>query len=213
MQIEWAVVQSAVTAVSGLAGVWLGGRLTWKREEARERERNMKEASYLAILVVAHLDRLATACLHVALDDGTEEGRPAGSGGCWALTVRTPVFDPLAFDVNWKSLPADLMYEILGMPFRIEQLENHVAGTWEFDDPPEYSEFFWARQGGYAELGLDVSDLARRLREYAALPHSPQEPGAWNRDDQLREQRDKVEQEREKYRPRSTPVPVPTLTS
>lgn len=213
MSVEWSLVQSVISAVSGLTGVWLGGRLTWKREEARERERNMKEASYLAILVVAHLDRLANACLHVALDDGTEEGRPAGTGGCWAPTVRAPVFDPLEFDVNWKALPADLMYDILGMPYRIERLEGHVAGVWEFDDAPEYSEFFWARQFGYSVLGLEVSDLARRLREYAALPESPQEPGVWNRDDQLREQRDRVEQERERYRTRSTPVPAPTHTS
>lgn len=63
MPIEWGVIQSAITASAGLLGVWLGGRLTWQREATREQERNLKEASYLAILVVAHLDRLANACL------------------------------------------------------------------------------------------------------------------------------------------------------
>jgi hypothetical protein len=72
------------------------------------------------------------------------------------------------------------------MPYRIEELDRHVDGTWEFDDPPEYRKFFGARQYGYAVLGLEVSQLVRRLREHAALPTPPQEPGGWNRDSLLR---------------------------
>lgn len=196
MQIEWGLIQSAISAAAGLTGVWLGGRLNWQREEARERARDTKEVSYLAILVVAHLERFANACVHVALDDGTEEGRPAGSGGCWAPTVRPPTFDPLSFDVNWKSLPADLMYDILGMPYRIEQLQQEIASVYEYDDPPDYGEYFWARQNGYSVLGLEFSELGRRLREHAYLPAPPDEPSSWNRDNQLRKQRDKVVSER-----------------
>jgi hypothetical protein len=202
--IEWGLIQSAISATAGLGGVWLGGQLTSKREEARESERIKKETIYLAIFVVAHLDRFANACLHVAFDDGTEEGRPAGNGGCYAPTVTPPTFDPLGLDVNWKVLSADLMYGILGLPYRIEQLQHHILGTWEFDSPPEYVEFFWARQHGYAVLGLEVSELAQRLREHAALPSAPREPGAWNRDDQLRELRDKITGERDAYERRTT---------
>ena len=84
MPFDFNSMQSAVPGAIGLIGVWLGGRLTWQRDEARKRARDMKEGSYLAILVVAHSDRFANACLDVALDDGTEEGRPAGTNGCWA---------------------------------------------------------------------------------------------------------------------------------
>ena len=196
MPIEWGLIQSAISATAGLTGVWLGGRLNWQREEARERARDTKEASYLAILVIAHLERFAYACLHVALDDGTEEGRPAGTGGCWAPTVTPPAFDPLSFDVNWKSLPADLMYDILGMPYRIERLQQEIGQVYEFDEPPDYGEYFWARQHGYAVLGLEFSALSQRLREYAGLPAHPDEPNSWSRDTQLRVQRDKVESER-----------------
>lgn len=201
MPIEWGVIQSAISASAGLVGVWLGGRLTWQREAKREMERNLKEASYLAILVVAHLDRLATACLHVAYDDGTEEGRPAGSGGCHASTVSTPNFDPLEIDVNWKALPQKLMYDILGLAYRIEQLNREVAQEW-LDDPPEYTEFFWARRYGYAVLGLTILELAQRLREHASLPPLSQEQDGSNRDFQLREQRDKVTDERKAYQAR-----------
>lgn len=155
MAIEWSLVQSAITAVAGLGGVWLGGRLTWEREEKRERARELKEATYLAILVVAHLERFADSCLTVAFDDGTEEGRPAGSLGCWEPTVTPPIFDPLSFDVNWKALPSDLMYDILGMPYRIEQLEHDIAKVYEDDGPPDYTEYFWERRRGWAVLGLE----------------------------------------------------------
>ena len=191
--MSWGLVQSAITAGAGLGGVWLGGRLTWKREEARERARELKEATYLAILVVAHVDRFANSCLHVAFDDGTEEGRPAGSQGCWAPTVTPPVFDPLSFDVNWKALPADLMYDILGMPYRIEQLEQDIAEVYEHDGPPDYSEYFWERRRGWAVLGLEFSELARRLRSHAGLPALPDRPDSWNRDHQLREKEAKME--------------------
>lgn len=201
MSIEWGVIQSAISACAGLVGVWLGGRLTWQREAQRETERIVKEASYLAILVVAHLDRLATACLYVAYDDGTEEGRPAGTGGCHATTVSTPNFDPLEIDVNWKALPQKLMYDILGLAYRIEQLNRELAQEW-LDDPPEYTEFFWARQYGYAVLGLTISDLAQRLREHASLPSSYQEQDGSDRDSQLREQRDKITGQRQAYQAR-----------
>lgn len=185
MAIEWSLVQSAITAVAGLGGVWLGGRLTWEREEKRERARELKEATYLAILVVAHLERFADSCLTVAFDDGTEEGRPAGSLGCWEPTVTPPIFDPLSFDVNWKALPSDLMYDILGMPYRIEQLEHDIAKVYEDDGPPDYTEYFWERRRGWAVLGLEFSELARRLRSHAGLPPLSERPGFWSRDKQL----------------------------
>lgn len=190
------LVQSAISAAAGLAGVWLGGHITSKREEAKESERKMKETSLLAIFVVAHLDRFANACVAVAFDDGTEEGRPAGTGGCHAVTVQSPTFDPLVLDVNWKVLPADLMYGILGLPYRTEQLQHHI-NTEGYDDPPEHYEFFWARQSGYAALGLEVSALAKKLREHAKLPAVPEESGSWNRDLELKQVIDEINKKKQ----------------
>lgn len=192
MADEWSILQSAISAAAGLGGVWLGGTLTGRREEKRENQRVAKESDYLAILVVAHLDRLANSCLHVALDDGTSEGRPAGEHGYYEPTVATPKFSPLSFEVDWKVLPQDLMYEILNLPYRIEQLESHVAGAWEFDDPPDFAEFFWTRRYGFAELGLEVSALATKLRQHAHLPVAVAKDDEWNRDACLREQIQKV---------------------
>jgi hypothetical protein len=126
--------------------------------------------------------------VRVSFDDGT-----AGQEGEYhKATVNVPVFDPLAMDVDWKVLPADLMYAILNLPYRTEQLESKIAQVWDFDDPPEYPETFWTRQHGFAVLGLEVSDLARKVRLYADLPTGTPVADETNRDDVLRKQRDKL---------------------
>jgi hypothetical protein len=196
MPIEWTQINSVISVFAPLIGVWLGARLTWKREEARESARNTKEIEYIAILVGAHLDRFATSCLHVALDDGTEDGRPAGTNGCNAPTVSSPTIDPLELDVNWKELPVALMYDILNIPNTIDDLEHQIMEVYEKDGPPDYWDFFAARQHGYAVLGLEVSGLAQRLRKHAALPVPPAIQGTWIRDDQLREQMRKMDRQK-----------------
>lgn len=95
------------------------------------------KGTYLTILVASHLDSFANGCLRVALDDGTSEGRPAGNNGeYYQTTVSPPKFLPLAINVEWKVLPKDLMYAILQIPDKHEQIENQIAGIWDFDAPP-----------------------------------------------------------------------------
>lgn len=186
MASDWSAVPALISAASGLGGVWLGGWLTGSRERRREAERMDKEASYLAVLAVAHLDRFADGCLDVARDDGTSEGEPAGRGGVHASTVTPPTFDPLALKVDWKVLPNDLMYSVLNIPYEQEQLHNRIAGVAEHDDPPEYTTTFWTRRKGYAELGLKVSAIAQRLRVQAGLPVQASESEDWTRENLLR---------------------------
>lgn len=65
------------------------------------------------------------------------------------------------------------MYDILQIPDKHEHIENQLGGVWEFDDPPEYRDFFLKRRRDYAELGLHVSGIAKRLRKHAGMPESP----------------------------------------
>lgn len=207
MPTEWNFVPSIISAVSGLGGVWLGGYLTWRRESNRESTRAAKEAIYLAILVIAHLERFANECLQVAFDDGTTEGRPAG-GDYHAETVENPTFNPLTFDVDWKVLPSDLMYGILNLPYQNEQLANRL-GSMRYDDPPDYTDYFWERQTCFAELGLEVSALCTKLRLHANLPIEVPKIGEWNRDDSLRDMIGRIEAKKKAWQERISNLPRP----
>lgn len=194
--MDWGFLTSIVSALSGLGGVWLGGALTSRREGRRERDEAAKERAYLAVLVTAHLQRFVDGCVSVLDDDGTSYGQPAGEDGHHEPTVETPSFEPLKFAVNWKSLPPQLMDDIVSLPYHIESLNRHIASVGEFDDPPDFSDYFFVRQHGYAMLGIKVSALAHRLRQHAGLDVAPVIHGDWSRDAHLEKRKLQLESRR-----------------
>jgi hypothetical protein len=193
-------IAAIISAGAGIAGVILGNSFVAIKEYFVNRIKDEKDSSYLAILVVSHLDRFANGCMHVAFDDGTSEGRPASNNAEYhQTTLMPPEFKPLDIEVEWKVLPKDLMYDILQIPDKREHIENRHAGIWEFDDAPDHGEFFWARRRDYAELGLHVSAVSKRLRKYAGMQIEEGPPGEWNRGVAMQEIIDKVDAERAAY--------------
>ncbi|WP_211222804.1 hypothetical protein [Paludibacterium yongneupense] len=193
-------VSAIISAAAGISGVLLGNSFVAIKEFVIGWRRRKKETEYLAIIVVSHLDRFANGCSAVAYDDGTEYGRPAGQGGICVSTVAAPEFLPLDLDVQWKALPKDLMYAILLLPDQREQIQNKLAALGDLDDdPPYYPEYFWTRQRDYADLGLQASNLAQRLREHAKMPPVEHKPGEWNRDQALTDVIKTLDERREAY--------------
>ncbi len=211
-------VSAIISACAGIGGVLLGNSFLTIKEVAVSHFKRKKDAEYLAIIVVSHLNRFATGCLSVAYDDGTEEGRPAGGDGDYRPTTVPPTLDPLEIKVEWKSLPRDLMYSVLRIPDKQEQLLHRLP--YLGDDPWDYGEYFWVRQHGFAELGLEVLDVAKRLQKYAGMPTDEPVPGDWNREEAFREIMDSVSQKRAAYEKRiaenrekqaTPPIPHSTL--
>lgn len=163
---------SLIPLASALTGALIGGLLTFWRERSHERRQVVKEKSYLAAIVGRELDDVVDICVALSEDDGTDEdGAPAGGNGqYWTPTVNPPKFDPLAIQVDWKSLPNDLMQELLCLPMRLRQVQRANSDAWDDNELPEYYSGFWARQRNYAQLGLEVLALAKRLRTEAKLP-------------------------------------------
>jgi len=192
-------VSAIISAAAGISGVLLGNSFTAIKDWVIHRSKRQKDTAYLAIIVVSHLDRFATGCLHVALDDGTRyDGRPAGRNEEENVpTVKPPEFQPLDLNVEWKVLPQNLMYAILLLPNKREQIQSRLAGLSDFDeDYPEHSDYFWARRRDYSELGLEASDLARRLRKHAGIPVKEPKAGAWSRDQEFRDVIVRIDDER-----------------
>ena len=182
--LDTAALTSVISAASGLAGVALGGAITYWRETRHEKTRASADLSYLSLLVAAHLDQLVDACIEVAHDDGTDEyGAPSTAQGVHHPTTSAPNFAPLELDVNWKIVPRALMQEILDLPAKLQRVRRQVSADWDDNDVPDFTISFWARQTAYAGLGLAVLDLAKRLRAAARLPihdyvgmaHDPQQ--------------------------------------
>lgn len=198
MELKPEHISSIITAGAGITGVLLGNFFVAIKEWAVTRKKDARDSAYLAILVVSHLDRFANGCLHVALDDGTDQGQPAGGDGEFhEPTVSAPEFSPLDIKVEWKVLPKDLMYEILQIPDKRDGIENRLAGILEFDyDPPDFPDYFWARRRDYAELGLHASDLAKKLRKHAGMPITRARLGEWNRDTAMQEVMDLIDAKR-----------------
>lgn len=194
-------VSAIISAAAGISGVLLGNSFVAIKEWLVSRSKRKKDTAYLAIIVVSHLERFANGCLYVAHDNGTEYGRPAGGNGEeYAPTTNPPEIQPLDINVEWKVLPQDLMYAILRLPDKREHIQNRLAGITEFDDDyPDHTEYFWVRRRDYADLGLQTSELARKLREHAGMPLEEPEPGEWNRDQALRDVIKKVNDARDSY--------------
>jgi len=202
-------IAAIISAGAGIVGVLLGNSFVAIKEWLQDIKKDGRDTSYLAILVAAHLDRFISGCWYVALDDGTSEGRPAGRDGEYHhVTVAPPEFSPLDIQVEWKVLPKELMYEILQIPERREHIQNRLSGVWDYDDPPDYREYFWARRRDYAELGLHVSAIARRLRRHAGMPVEAISSADWDREKSLRDVIDEVDAERAAHEMRLSRVHI-----
>lgn len=186
------------SAIFGLIGVALGALLTVVREWWFQNRKNRKDAEYLSILVSCELERYVACCAEVVGDDGLFEGQPDKNGYC-TIQVEAPKFEPLALAVEWKSLPANLMYEILDFPYKAEVANRSVSGAFEYSaTPPDFEEGFEERQFQYAILGIVASQLVSKLRNYAGFP--ARSIGEWDPVRYMEEQKAAIEMRRsERY--------------
>jgi hypothetical protein len=127
-------------------------------------------------------------------DDGLCNGQ-TDENGYSSIQVETPKFEPHKFDVEWKSLPAHLMYEVLDFPYKAELAGDSVSAAFEYAaTPPDLSEGFEERQLQYACLGLSALKLAAKLRGYVGL--APRDIGEWNPAEYMEKHRADIEAQR-----------------
>jgi hypothetical protein len=179
------------SAIFGLVGVALGALLTVAKEWWFQNSKNRKDAEYLSIQVSCALEQYVARCAGVVADDGLCEGRP-DEHGYRSCQVSPPKFEPESLKVEWKSLPANLMYEVLDFPYKAEVASQSVDGAFEYAaTPPDFDEGFEERQFQYATLGIAASKLAAKLRKHVKLP--ARSAGDWDTVRYMEEQKSAIE--------------------
>lgn len=157
-----------IEAVFGLIGVVVGSFLTIAKDSFASWRQRKQEGSYSAIRLICILHEYADHCVDVVQDDGTSQGMPAGrtEGGeeYYVAQVRQPEPPKYPDDIAWRSLPEGLMHQILGLLSKARTTDRYIDGQAKYAaTPPDYSEFFEARQEGYAKLGFEALNLAEQL--------------------------------------------------
>lgn len=162
--------------MAGLLGVLLGSSLSWIKDFIVSSSKKENDGRYAAVCIISVLDEYVQKCVEVVCDDGTSEGRPAGrreNGEEYcAPQVKCPEPPIFPGDINWKSLRPELMYRNLMLPNSAREMDRYICSSRENSFPPDYDEFFAARQHGYATLGLDALSIANEFRKEYKLPAS-----------------------------------------
>ena len=171
------------SAIFGLIGVVVGSVLTTLKEFWFETRKRKKDAVFLATHVSTLLDRFVERCVDVARDDGLLDGQ-RDEQGCKSPQVEVPRFEPHIVQVEWKSLDAQLMYDVLDFPNRVIAVERSIQATTEYvAGPPDFEEFFEERRIQYSGLGIEAAQLALRLRREGGIVARPERH--WSPVDQL----------------------------
>ncbi|UML94873.1 hypothetical protein [Shewanella xiamenensis] len=150
----------------GLLGVVVGFVLNLAYGAWGKRKQRKQEQYYLAVLVTMHLDRFFDEAVWLCGDNGTPDQE-----GCYISTIPYPKFELPTKDVDWRSLPQELMRDILWLPECIRNAQELIASASEYAaTPPYFEEYFETRQYEFAKLALAVNKMSMRLRKVANLP-------------------------------------------
>jgi hypothetical protein len=150
--------------VVGAVGVILGSFLSLIREMwIYSRDRN-KRATYLAILVSMQLEKFLRGCAHVSGD--TAQTTDSGE---YFTRYSLPCLNFDELDIDWQSLPPDLMRKLMTFPSRIQEANEMIASVSEHHSPGDF-ETIEEQIFQYSKLGLKANKLAIELREYINLP-------------------------------------------
>lgn len=166
-----------IPVVATLVGVVIGAGLTFLREFLTTKAKRKKDAAYLTAVVSGALDRFVAGCELVVNDDGLSQGQ-YDEDGTRSAQSSLPEFRPEELKVEWPSIPAELIYRVLDLPYKREAANSYITEAGEHADPPDYENYFDQRQYQYAKLGLEAVNLSRDLRKHSSFPD--RDRGAWD---------------------------------
>ncbi len=176
----------------GLIGVLFGFLLSTFKDWWFQKVKKKKEVEYLSVRVSFLLERFVEGCIDIVSDDGRWD-----NDGIRHTVTTLPEFEPQLIEVDWKSLPLDLMYRLLDFPNDIFDAKNNIDAVVEHQaSPPDYDEAFEERQFNYALLGIKAIEYASELRRLGGLPK--RNTDKWNSLEYLAKKRKDIQECRQK---------------
>ncbi len=159
------VATGLITAGAAIAAVMLTHRFTRKREKQASEDKLVRERYFISTELIFLLEEFAEGCARVATDNGHENNKHVT-----APSAPQPELSYSAVTGDWRVLPFRLMYKLRELPVLKTESDRTIDAA-DFI-PPEFDEFFEARQYEFTRLGLKAIILARRLRKLASFPES-----------------------------------------
>ena len=158
-------------------------------EYLKRRRDRAAHATYLAVRVSCIFDQFIIDCDQYVSD--------AGNDGAYTPHIPRPILAAFPSDLDWKSIPTLLAYQILTFPNDIKAADDSIAFYSEvIAGPPDYSEAVEEKEYRYALLGLEAEKLANKLRSSFAVPK--RDDGDRNLVGRLCKSRDEIEAARSK---------------
>ena len=186
-------------AIIGFAGVIVGSAITIAKDMWVGWKERSREGSYSAMRLICILDEYADLCIDVVADDGTAQGRPAGTTqeGQEFHEAQVSAPEPLQFpdDIAWRSLPERLMHRTLSLPNTARIKNRTIAAASEYSFAPDYREYFRSRQRGYTELAMEALNISESLRNYFSISKGvyPEHQSDWEPRKYLKERLEEFE--------------------
>ncbi|BEM75568.1 hypothetical protein SME36J_49910 (plasmid) [Serratia marcescens] len=167
------IITGFSSAGAALGGVWLTHYFARRREERAAAAKLGSERIFIATELVFLLEQFAEGCAAVATDQGY-----LNQERITIPEIRAPSLDYSAISGDWRVLPAKLMYRIRELPVMQDEADRTISAAEHI--PPDYDEFFEARQYQYTRLGLKAIIQSRRLRRLVGLPHTRLDATRWS---------------------------------
>ena len=170
------VATGFITAGAAILAVILTHRYTLRREKQAAEQKRRQERLFIATELIFLLEQYAEDCAQVASDEGDGGKQPER-----ATVIDYPA--PLNFnDVagDWRSLPSQRMYEIRELPLRQAETIRAIEYARKHDTSVNLTEFFRARQNGFARLGISANKQAGNLRKLCGLPDARPSTDPWS---------------------------------
>ncbi|RMT20766.1 hypothetical protein [Pseudomonas amygdali] len=144
--------------------------LGWVKEHRVSSKKRDLDAQYLSIQVVLALDKLIADCLKAVYDPTYIN--PAD--GYTYSSVSNPAF-ALPDQGDYRTLPTQLMYELMFMPNRVAAIKEGLDSAWDESSPPDHDEYYSYRGEALSQLGLKAIELVESLcgRYRIPLPEWP----------------------------------------